>query len=155
LEGRNLVQKQILLIDDDPLIVRTLRRSISLRISSDMEFCFHEASSGDEAIEILKELGAQINAVICDNNMSKKSGMDVLREMRHHLKLQIPFCMFSSNLKEADVNVIIRLGGYFIQKCSSRDFERILRFVTKALDIERQSQITLVPQQARTRLAVH
>jgi response regulator RpfG family c-di-GMP phosphodiesterase len=84
--------KKILVVDD----MSDIREILSLMLESSFEVEILEASSGNQAIRVLRE-NPSIDAVICDYQMSDGNGEDVYRFMLQS-GLKIPFLMCSSNV---------------------------------------------------------
>ena len=65
----------VLIVDDEPLILRTL-----IRLLRRHGFKTHSANNGEEALEILDN--HEIAVIICDQRMPGMSGAEVLSESR-------------------------------------------------------------------------
>lgn len=65
----------LLLVDDDPLILNALERTLRQE-----NYKIFRATSGEEAVQILKQ--HTVSAMLCDQNMPNKSGIEVLQEAR-------------------------------------------------------------------------
>ena len=68
-------QLSLLIVDDDPLILRLL----SLMMSID-GFTIHTSTSGAEAMLLLKD--QQVDILLTDYSMPKMNGMELIRETR-------------------------------------------------------------------------
>ncbi len=79
---------KILLVEDQPDVRETIRNTLrSIGVGH-----IFEAENGSEAIEMLHSINDFADIIICDWNMPKTSGLDVLREVRiSHPEL--PFLM--------------------------------------------------------------
>ncbi len=87
----------ILVVDDEESV-----RAVAKRILQRGGFSVITASDGAQAIEIFKERGAEIDAVLLDLTMPKMDGeetLKTLREMRQHITVVI-----SSGYNEQDVS---------------------------------------------------
>lgn len=69
-------ERVILAVDDDPLILKSLKRWLLKR-----GYTVHLADGGSSALEVLHE-HPEIQLVISDNDMPGMSGMDLLEEVR-------------------------------------------------------------------------
>ncbi len=69
----------ILIIDDDPVFIRTLSRVLS-------EAGYHilTAESGEAAVEILERRRSEIHLVICDLVLPRMSGFEVIGCLTRH-----------------------------------------------------------------------
>ncbi len=67
-----------LVVDDSPINLKWMANILQSIGPCDIE----EASDGEEAIERLRDVGHDINAVITDLRMPKMNGLELLREVR-------------------------------------------------------------------------
>ena len=68
--------KRVLVADDEP--------AVALAVKSVLKFCGYQvetASSGDEALQRVREEPAKFALVLTDHNMPGKSGLEVAREL--------------------------------------------------------------------------
>ena len=93
------IEPQILLVDDDLELVKTL----SLELS-DIGYESVSADNGEAALKILEEQHETIGAVVSDWIMPSVDGLELLKAIRGNGKYQhIPFLMLSAKGHEADV----------------------------------------------------
>jgi DNA-binding response OmpR family regulator len=93
--------RSILLVDDDPAILKTLGER--LRSAGYRLFC---ASDGDEALK--KALALVPDLIILDVNLPKRLGFSVARMLRLDVRTRdLPILMLSARSTQAD----LRLGG--------------------------------------------
>ena len=80
------MKKRILVIDDDDLVVRSLKKLLN-RSGFEIVTC----QNGDEALRLLQE--KNFDLIICDVLMPEKNGVDTIRDIRNAVKqrkVQIP-----------------------------------------------------------------
>lgn len=100
---------RLLIIDDEPEL-----REVLIALLEDICGDISEAANGIEAIEILKT--KQFDAVLSDEKMPKKSGLDVLKWMREN-GIQTPFIMHTGYGQKEMVREAQELGAQaFIDK---------------------------------------
>jgi DNA-binding response OmpR family regulator len=84
----------VLLVDDDPVIVRLLE--VNFRLEG---FAIETASRGDEAVE--RATASPPDAVVCDVMMPGVDGYDVCRMFRQTPELaRVPFVFLTARLQE-------------------------------------------------------
>ncbi len=95
---------KILLVDDDPLILRTYGDGLRSR-----GFQVERAEDGLEAAKILHR--AKPDAIVLDLMMPKLSGLEVLERIRAHESTKlIPTVILTSSKQEEDLLEGYRLG---------------------------------------------
>ena len=112
------LQKNILVIDDSASI-----RSFVRNILEKANYKVYEASDGEEGIELYKKCG-NIDLVMTDIYMPKKSGLDVVVELQEKYKGTqiIVFTDGGKNHFTNDSEVCQALGAaYFIKKDLIKD----------------------------------
>lgn len=87
----------LFIAEDDPLLSRMYEKAFTLN-----GFDVKLSVDGDMVIEILKNMNPKPSVVILDVMMPKKSGFDVLREMKGMEGLQNIPVVFLSNLAGAE-----------------------------------------------------
>ncbi len=98
---------KLFLAEDDPLMGRMYERAFRL---GGYELVM--AHDGEEAIETLKKLDPAPTVAIIDVMMPKKSGFDVLREMKADPKLKdIPVVLLTNLAGQADAEKGLGLGA--------------------------------------------
>ncbi|MNL11952.1 Sporulation initiation phosphotransferase F [compost metagenome] len=114
----------LLIIDDENELREIL---VSLLEGSASEI--HEATNGLEGISLLQQ--KKIHAVLSDEKMPKKSGLDVLRWMREN-GLNIPFIIHTGYGQKDVVDQARKLGVYaFLDK--PWDERKLIQTVEDAL----------------------
>ena len=85
-------KKNILVIDDSAL----MRRVTSDIINKDPRFIVSDfATNGFEALDIIYKNYGKYDAVVCDINMPKMTGIEVLKELKRHKIKAIIFFIFN------------------------------------------------------------
>ena len=106
----DIVTKGRLLIIDDESELREILSSLLEDSAGEI----HQASNGLEGIDLLK--ARSFDAVLSDEKMPKKSGLEVLKWMREN-GLQIPFIIHTGYGQKEMVQEAQRLGVFaFIDK---------------------------------------
>ncbi|MBC7862278.1 MAG: response regulator [Bacteroidia bacterium] len=97
---------EILLVEDNPGDVRLTREALK---ESKIANNLHVATDGDQALQYLKKNGKFADAItpdliLLDLNLPKKSGMEVLAEIKAHEKLMvIPVVVLTTSQSEKDI----------------------------------------------------
>ena len=103
---QKLRHEKILIVDDSEM-----NRAILADMLSD-EYDVTEAEDGEEALEVLKNKGAEFLLVLLDIVMPKKNGFDVLSEMnRTRLIEDLPVIMVSAETASAQIEKAYELGA--------------------------------------------
>jgi DNA-binding NarL/FixJ family response regulator len=87
---------KILIVDDEPLIRAMVRAQIEKHLRADIT----EASSGSEALDVLKKTRCDI--VISDQWMEKGLGTDILKFLEEDPRRATFFVLFSSDPEIVD-----------------------------------------------------
>ncbi|MCM1272211.1 MAG: chemotaxis-specific protein-glutamate methyltransferase CheB [Clostridium sp.] len=143
--------KKILIIDDSAL----MRRVMSDIINKTTEY--RVVYSAFNAIDALDYLAVKndIDAIICDLNMPKMSGLEFLKEMTRR-KSTIPIIIFSSSEDTRETITALELGAIeFIKKPSGRhesEDELFIRRIHNALFVatelkQKNDIINVFPEQ--------
>ncbi len=119
----------ILLVDDNPSDVLLVREALAWHnVKADLVV----ASDGDEAITIMEEVESQKmplpDLVVLDLNLPRKTGFDVLEQMRSSSRSgQIPVAILSSSDAPSDRRRAELLGAsrYFSKPSNLHDFMSI------------------------------
>lgn len=115
---------RLLIIDDESEL-----REVLAALLEDFTSEIHQASNGLEGIDLLKT--HTFDAVLSDEKMPKKSGLEVLKWMREN-GIQIPFVIHTGYGQKEMVLEAQRLGAYaFIDK--PWDENILINTVKKAL----------------------
>ena len=107
---------RVLVVDDDPEV----RRSVRL-ILTKAGYDVIEAEDGEAGIATVKsgENPLTVNAIICDLNMPKMSGMEAIP----HFRSQFPSCP-----------VIVMTGGGTVEKVTTLFRQGVVEFLVKPID---------------------
>ncbi len=104
---------KILIIDDEPSIIKSLMRVLRSDDYADYELL--SAESGAEALEILAQ--QYVDLIICDQMMPGMSGVDLLQRVRHDYPDLLTIMLTGSNDIHTAMDAINRAGVYkFILK---------------------------------------
>jgi DNA-binding NarL/FixJ family response regulator len=119
-------EKQLLIVDDAPLIVSRLRTMLGGLPGLDLVVT---AGTYGGAIEILQQ--GQTDIVLLDINLPDRNGLDLLRYIRkQHPSVAVIMC--SNQSSPFYRNLCTRIGAvYFIDK--SAEFEQIPEIVARFL----------------------
>ena len=128
---------RILLVEDNPVDVQILKHALS---SSDVPHDVDVADDGETALNLLIEKAeleqkSLPQLVILDLNLPKKSGLEVLREIKTHRQLRrIPVVVMSSSRSERDVNSAYDNGAnLYVRKPNDLDsVEQLARAIAQA-----------------------
>jgi DNA-binding response OmpR family regulator len=117
----------VLVVDDMPSIRRMLRQMLQhLGVKGDIQ----EAGDGQEAWEALQE--RPFDLVVCDINMPRMSGLDLLRHLRATPQYQTtPFLMISGEVSEDIVaaSAESEVDGYLLKPFKIDSLEGRLRSI--------------------------
>jgi PAS domain S-box-containing protein len=127
------VNERLLVVDDDPALLRALPEALGLRLA---EVAVETANSGSAALELIRH--REYDAVVSDIKMPGISGLDLLREIRR-LSPETPTLLITGH-GEHDLAVqALRYGAYdFIQKPIDREY--FVAAVQRALDLRRANR---------------
>ena len=88
---------KILIVDDDPLVVKTLERLLFKK-----NFLFHSVSSGEKALEVVRDITPDI--ILLDVMMSEIDGYEVCQNLKKQpFSQNIPVIFLTSNTEIDDV----------------------------------------------------
>jgi chemotaxis family two-component system response regulator Rcp1 len=123
----------ILVVEDSPGDVRLIREALR-----DSQFAVHlsVARDGEEALSLLMNgkngLVPLPDLVLLDLNLPKKSGREVLSEIKHDALLKkVPVIVMTSSNSEDDISAVYRLNANcYIRKPSDLyQYERVVRAI--------------------------
>lgn len=98
----------LFLAEDDPLMRGMYSRAFKLN-----NFDLKIALDGEEAINMLKTMNPKPKVAVLDIMMPKKSGYDVLKEMKEDPNLKdIPVILLTNLSGEQDIKKAIDLGAH-------------------------------------------
>lgn len=121
----------ILLVEDNPGDVILTKRAFK---DSEIANKITVATTGEEAIEILRKEGAHANAetpdlVLLDLNLPKMGGQDVLKVIKNSDGLRrIPIIVLSSSVAEQDVvkSYDLHANGYVVKQIDLEKFKEVI-----------------------------
>jgi chemotaxis family two-component system response regulator Rcp1 len=119
------VLKDILLVEDNPADVRLTREALR---EAGLKSRLHVARDGEDALDFLYQRGAHANAprpdlILLDFNLPKKSGREVLVEIKGHDRLKlIPVIALTTSSAQEDIDLAYRQHA----NC----------FITKPMDLD-------------------
>jgi len=113
----------VLVVDDDPLVLRTVQRIVRLRYRDE------GASGGEQALTRVAQGG--IHAVLTDVNMPGMSGLELLRVLRDRYP-RLPVVVMTAKHSAEDAECALARGAhaYLVKPVGS---ESLLASVTEAL----------------------
>jgi CheY-like chemotaxis protein len=124
---------EILLVEDDPRDVKlTMRAFEKAQITNPV----HVVSDGVEALDFVFAIGPyadrsgarQPQIILLDLNLPKKSGMEVLREIKSDKRTQhIPVIILTVSNRDQDINECRRLGAetYIVKPVDFQNFSEV------------------------------
>ena len=121
--------KRILIVDDEEMIVRTVKAYL------DREgFKTYTAADGEEALRSFDEKGPDL--IVLDLMLPKVSGIEVCRTIR--TKSSVPIIMLTAKAAEADRVVGLELGAddYVVKPFSPRELVARIRAVLRRYEGE-------------------
>lgn len=114
---------RVLVVDDDPLVLRTIQRIVRLR------YLDEGATSADEALQRVEQ--GEIAAVLSDVNMPGKSGLELLNILRaRHPSLPVLLMTAKHSREDAERAIASGAIGYLTKPMPS---EALLDSVAAAL----------------------
>jgi len=119
--------KRILIVDDEEMIVRTVKAYL------DREgFKTYTAYDGEEALRSFEEKGPDL--IVLDLMLPKVSGIEVTRKIR--ATSRVPIIMLTAKAAEADRVVGLELGAddYVVKPFSPRELVARIRAVLRRID---------------------
>lgn len=128
--GTQLKPVEILLVEDNPVDILITRQALQ---DGKVYNRLHVVEDGEEAMDFLHREGKFVQAprpdvVLLDLNLPKKSGMEVLAEMRRDAELAlIPVVVLTTSEAEADILESYQLHA----NC----------FITKPVDMEQFTEV--------------
>lgn len=112
----------VLLVEDEPLVRRMMSRMLQ-RLGLKVV----QAADGLEAIELYKQVGAEISIVLMDWNMPRLSGPDTLKGLRNESK-DVPVLILSGQaLSGALAQVVDQVQGFLPKPFPRTGLEDTLR----------------------------
>lgn len=120
---------RVLLVEDDDFT-----RRLVLRLLNDLEIhAVTEARDGMNALEVLRDKGDDIDLIICDLEMPRMSGLDLLHALRTatgNPLADIPVIVLTAHREADTVKRAIAYGisGYLVKPVSKADLVRRVSF---------------------------
>lgn len=120
---------RVLLVEDDDFT-----RRLVLRLLNDLEIhLVTEARDGMNALEVLRDKGDGIDLIICDLEMPRMSGLDLLHALRTatgNPLADIPVIVLTAHREADTVKRAIAYGisGYLVKPVSKADLVKRLSF---------------------------
>lgn len=128
---QTMTKGRLLIIDDEAEL-----REVMIAILEDSATEIRQAANGSEALELLQT--EKFDAVLSDERMPKKTGLEVLKWMREH-NISIPFIIHTGYGQKEMVQEAQRLGVFaFIDKPWNE--RQLIQTVERALE-SGQSQV--------------
>ncbi|MDY0030270.1 MAG: response regulator [Pseudobdellovibrionaceae bacterium] len=124
-----------ILVVDDQLEVRAMIRNMLTELGITQIF---EAADGKEAMVFTDNAMDMIDIVICDWNMPKMSGIDLLKQMRS-VYPEVPFLMITGRSDVESVSMAKSSGvtAYIRKPFSPAHLEIKLRVIKSKMDAKR------------------
>ncbi len=128
ISGEEMSHSSILIVDDEPNILTSLRRALEVE-----GYRALVADSGPRALELTPQEGPDL--VLLDLVMPEMKGLEVLRRLKEQ-QPELPVVMMSGNATIEDAVEATKLGAYdFVEKPLST--EKILITIENALKLAR------------------
>ena len=122
-----------LIVDDSSVMRKIVERALR-QAGLDDSLVVHEASSGSEALDVLK--GSKVNIILSDINMPVMDGLEFLRQLKaQNLAPGVPVIMITTESSEEHVKQAIQAGavGYIRKPFTAEQVkERVLPLLTAA-----------------------
>lgn len=113
--------RKILFVDDDPHILAAIRRSLySMRKEFDLQF----VSSGEEALEVLKDHSFEV--IVSDLQLLGMSGVHLFTEIKKIHPYSIRLMLSGSILEELIMNSVGLVHQFMAKPCDPQDLKSIL-----------------------------
>ena len=124
----------ILLVEDNPGDVMLVEEVLS---DSKVRNRLHVVSDGEQAMEFVRRQGKHAGAprpdlILLDLNLPKKSGREVLREVKTHPDLKtIPVVVLSSSKSDDDVvnSYELHANAYILKPVDFHQFMKVMRAI--------------------------
>lgn len=126
----------VLAVDDDSQARGLLRLDLKeIGISQ-----LYLAKDGKEALDFLSDCDEMINVIICDWNMPRVSGLEVLRQIRT-VDADIPFMMLTGAIDETSVTIAKKdnVTSYLGKPYTQEDLEKKLKQIVRILKVRQKT----------------
>ena len=120
---------ELLLVEDNPSDVRLTREALK---TSQMPVHLNVARDGIEALELLRKQTTRPDLILLDLNLPKKSGKDVLAEIKADPELRrIPVLVMTTSKADQDVDRAYSLNAncYIAKPMDLDEFQRIVQSI--------------------------
>lgn len=130
---RSIEDLGVLLVEDD-----TFTRKLVYRLLQDLHVRqLWEAADGIAALDVLRKQGSAVDVVVCDLEMPRMGGLDLLHALRTATGSPLaglPVVVLTSNREAETVRRAISYGisGYLVKPVSKTDLVRRLAFAMQA-----------------------
>ena len=114
---------RVLIVDDDPLVLSSLRLYFAAPAADDIEIVA-EASTGREALDIMKDTPAEerIDVIMADIHMPGMSGVELLGEIQTIENPPVFVAMTALDEEETMLSILAQGGRGYILKSSRPEF---------------------------------
>jgi CheY-like chemotaxis protein len=136
-----MARRVVLYVEDDDAAFLTMQLALQ-EFQAPIEL--YRAADGDQALAFVRQSAPyqdapRPNLILLDLNLPKRSGMEVLAELKSDESLRsIPVIIFSSSSRATDRNQSLKLGAEeYVTKPSS--FERFVETVQRACSRESEA----------------
>lgn len=104
------------------------------------------AADGKEALDFLGDCDEMINVIICDWNMPRVSGLEVLRQIRT-VDADIPFMMVTGALDETSVKIAKKdnVTSYLAKPYTRQELEKKLKQIVRILKVRQKTSEVIWP----------
>jgi CheY-like chemotaxis protein len=124
---------EILLVEDNPIDIELTKNAFQ---KAQIKNPLHIVNDGNAALDFVFALGAHANRVnaelprliLLDLNLPKKSGLEVLREIKEDPRTRsIPVIILTISEEDEDINECRRLGAetYIVKPVSFQNFSKV------------------------------
>lgn len=125
LDTRSTERPQVLLVDDEPVVRKVLRRAL-VRVGFDVT----DVADGHAALDQARR--SDFDLVVSDVRMPNMSGLDLLEQLSRH-RPRLPVILISGSLETAGLQRAKALGAFDVLK-KPFAFQRLQSAALQALD---------------------
>ncbi len=109
----------LLIVDDEPLLLKSLKMSLE-----DAADAIYTATNGIEGLAVLEKENVQ--CVICDINMPKMNGVEMIKEIRHR-NSNVPFIFYTGHGNRELMMEVSKYGAFdFLDKPNLEGLEEVV-----------------------------
>lgn len=114
-----MLKGNLLLVDDEPFIVKTLKFSLD-----DLADNIFTAGNGQEALSVITQ--NEIHCVVCDINMPVMHGVDLIKKLRE-MKNDVPFIFYTGHGNNELMLEAVKYGAFdFLNKPQLDGIEEVV-----------------------------